>query len=363
MPTTTTGVDLPVVSVAPDGRLVSANPQAASLLGDALSGTCLADHLLEPDRAAELVSSFRRSTSPVPGSVLLVADAGEPRAVFGRRDKGSGEVLIEFRDLADNRFAELTSTLQRLHVEVRRRKRAEAELHEVLASTVSDLSNANARLAEFARTAAHDLRTPLTVMSGFAELLLAEHDLPAGARTMVERIQRASGTCSDMVETMLVTARGDLEAATDHVDLAVEIDRLRILIGVDELTLTHGRLEPITVPGTAFRQVLLNLVTNAVKHRGPLDTVIVHITARSVPRGWEVVVADNGPGVAPEHLERVFDEGTRLDHTTPGNGIGLSHCRRLASRWGGSLTLSRSVLGGLAASLHVPRPEEQPTHL
>lgn len=346
----------PVISLDAGGRLLSANPAAAALLGDDLAGTSLADHLLDPDDAAELIRSFRRSTGPVPGSVALVADGGQGRPVFGRRDTGSDGVVIEFRDLADNRFAELTATLQRLHVEIRRRKRAEAELHEVLASTVSDLSHANQRLAEFSRAAAHDLRTPLTVMSGFAELLLSQHELPEKARGMVERILRASSTCSDMVEHMLVTARGDLVVQTE-IDFVAEIERLRVLLGVTELRLTHGRLEPIRVPATPFRQVLLNLVTNAVKHRGSLPSVTVHITVHPVPGGWEVVVADDGPGVPEEDRERVFEEGERLHEETPGNGLGLSQCRRLAAAWGGSLALGRSVLGGLAASIFVPHDE------
>jgi len=94
-----------------------------------------------------------------------------------------------------------------------------------------------------------------------------------------------------------------------------------------------------------------NLMDNACKWA---KTRVLVEVAKLDGRSFRLVVADDGPGLAPEDRGRVMDRGERLDESVPGSGLGLSIVRDIAKLYGGSLALEKAAIGGLSAELTLP---------
>ena len=110
-----------------------------------------------------------------------------------------------------------------------------------------------------------------------------------------------------------------------------------------------------TVAGDAalLRQVLQNLLANAVRHARP-DDPRVTVSAAAHDAGWEVSVADNGPGVPPDVRPRAFDLFARGENG--GTGLGLAICRRAIERHGGRIWIADTPEGGADVRFTLPRP-------
>ncbi len=139
------------------------------------------------------------------------------------------------------------------------------------------------------------------------------------------------------------------------IDLAREVEWVRQLTSDGVLVLELVPPLPV-VRGSlvALRQVLLNLVANAIKHRGDRGGVLVQVSATRSETCWEVCVADDGPGIPDARLETALRHGVQLDERRPGSGLGLALCRTTVERHGGALRLERSPLGGLAVRFTLP---------
>jgi diguanylate cyclase (GGDEF)-like protein len=197
------------------------------------------------------------------------------------------------------------------------------------------------------RSLAHEIRTPLTVVLGYASLLEEEQqpEAPDGAmppvasqiRQAAERIERLVRDLDDAHSL----DGGRLELCTEAVDLTSLTQRV-----ARDVALRLGTevwVEPLligaaTVLGDPLRleQIVGNLVTNAVKFSPPGSSVLVLVGRRR--RSVEVAVHDEGPGIPQEHLGVVFRKYGRLDRAQPGSGIGLYLARGLARAHGGDVT-------------------------
>ena len=102
--------------------------------------------------------------------------------------------------------------------------------------------------------------------------------------------------------------------------------------------ITSGELPEVMGDRSQLEQLLLNLVGNAIKYRGPAAPVI-HVAVESTRDEWLVSIRDNGIGIAPKHHQQVFEIFKRLHDLKeyPGTGIGLAVCRRVVNRHGGKI--------------------------
>lgn len=226
---------------------------------------------------------------------------------------------------------------------------------------------------EFIAGMSHELRTPLTGIYGFSEMLLEDASMvDPTQRELVGLINSESSELSRMVEDILTAARLEANALTFEevdIELADEIEAITKLI---ERTGTSIAVEcePLTIVADPLRvrQVIRNLVSNAVKHGGP--TIAVSAT-RKGPMA-ELIVADDGPGVPPEiegHLfERYVHDGRRA--LLAGSvGLGLAIAKSLTDEMGGALAYRRRddrtefvallPLSGAGPRPTAPRPEPE----
>jgi PAS domain S-box-containing protein len=231
---------------------------------------------------------------------------------------------------------------------------------------VAALKQSNLDLQQFAFVASHDLKTPLRSMNGFAEILARDYGpaLDGRARDLIGRISASAIRLAALIDALLSYARLNGEP-----NRLLPVDCTAVVAEMAELLdpllrETGARLEIDALPtvmgdASQLMQLFLNLAQNAIKYRGDQPPVI-RIWATNRDRGWVFSVADNGMGIDAKHHTRIFEIFKRL-HTQqayPGTGIGLSVCRRIVERHGGSIWVEHSSPEGTVFSftVHPDRP-------
>jgi two-component system OmpR family sensor kinase len=230
------------------------------------------------------------------------------------------------------------------------------------------------RMRRFVADASHELRTPLTSIRGFAELYRqGAVSTPEETARLMQRIESEGARMGVLVEDLLQLARLDqqrplsiapvdlAEVAGDavHDARAVQPERSITLDVDDEL----GELPVVLGDEARLRQVVGNLVTNALVHTPPTAPVTVSISDESAEGedGGIVVlrVADQGPGMAPEDAARVFERFYRADpsraRTAGGTGLGLAIVSALVAAHGGTVHLDTAPGRGAVFTVRLPR--------
>jgi two-component system sensor histidine kinase TctE len=202
---------------------------------------------------------------------------------------------------------------------------------------------------KFIADAAHQLRTPLAGLKTHAELALREQSIE-GMRERVRALVLATDRSAHLAHQLLALARAEPEAgstapmaAMDLVSLAREVTSEFVPRAIDAaLDLgVSGADEPLTILGNPVlvRELLSNLIDNALRYTPAEGRITVQVERAD---GHAVLsVEDDGPGIAPEDRERVFDRFQRLDATAPeGCGLGLAIVREIADLHSASIQLS-----------------------
>jgi signal transduction histidine kinase len=209
----------------------------------------------------------------------------------------------------------------------------------------------------------HELRLPLTIISGRAEELDSMVDAPdpGRARSMIDDIQRQVQAIDGMLRT-LVDARalggGPLPLFREDVDLGALVDEVvRDLAATTtgrEIAFSAGATGPVlaAVDRARIAQVLANLIGNADKFSPPGTPVVVRLGRHGA--AVELHVLDDGPGIPSGRASDVFGKFTRLDRTVPGTGLGLYIARGISRAHGGELEWRPRPGGGSDFVLRVP---------
>jgi signal transduction histidine kinase len=224
---------------------------------------------------------------------------------------------------------------------------------------------------DFVANVSHELKTPLTAVSGYAETLL-DLDIPAAQRRrFVETIRDNAGRMQRIVDDLLDLSRiesGGWRPNVTSVDMNAVVGEVfgaaQAAAEAKKLTL-HADIprdaSRAHADATAFRQVLSNLVENAIRYTNTGGLVVR--TRRGADGVW-VDVRDTGVGIAPEHLPRIFERFYRVDagrsRDQGGTGLGLAIVRHLVDAHGGRVE-SASVVGrGTTISVYFPTLESVP---
>jgi signal transduction histidine kinase len=220
------------------------------------------------------------------------------------------------------------------------------------------LEDAFARQRGFVSDASHELRSPLTAIRGQIEVLAREPEPDAASVKRVEAVALTElGRVERLVEQMLALARLDegVGPALLAVDAAVF---LRESIAAAPGAATAGAIAAgrIDLDPDMVARVVRNLVENARRHAGPEGTV----TVSSIADGerLRVDVDDDGPGIAPDERERIFDRFHRSDaaraRSSGGSGLGLAIARSIVEAHGGRIRAEASPLEGARVSFELP---------
>jgi signal transduction histidine kinase len=206
---------------------------------------------------------------------------------------------------------------------------------------------------EFNADVSHELRSPLTVIIGATELLLAQPDLDPRVRTRLLRIARAARQSADITAALLHLVRAEQGTDRDSVAQNVcqvvnEVVRLyEPLIGNKDLKLLVREEDRVNViaPESVLAVTVGNLIGNAMRYTASGEVVI------TIGNG-KVVVEDTGPGIPEAELEHVFERHYRGQNISgKGAGLGLAIVKRLCELYGWSIHFSNRQAGGLRAEL------------
>ncbi|MBG0833270.1 CHASE domain-containing protein [Planomonospora sp. ID67723] len=250
-------------------------------------------------------------------------------------------VLVTSRDRALARVEQATAALQ---ADIEQRQEVEIRLRE-----------RERELEGFAAVAAHDLKSPLTVIMGYCELVedrLADRS-DQQVNTWLSRVRTGTRRMQHLIDDLLnyaAAGNGSLELA--------EVD-LNKLVGdiVTERTshLEHdrphiesGRLPVVVADPDRLRQVLDNLIGNAIKYVRHGTAAQIDINAEQDGPMWRISVADHGIGISPDQRDAVFGAFNRARGSEgyPGTGLGLAICRRIVNHHGGEIRAEDNTGGG-----------------
>jgi signal transduction histidine kinase len=212
---------------------------------------------------------------------------------------------------------------------------------------------------DFVANVSHELRTPLTVVAGFAETLADDAIPVVERRRFSEMISAHTARMQRIVDDLLDLSRiesGGWRSNPASIEIAPLVDE--VVTGLskaaaEQQTRIITRVDPdareIFADRTALRQILSNLLENAIRHtKGGTITVAAELAGSPERREIIVSVSDTGAGIAPDHLPRIFERFYRADsgraRETGGTGLGLAIVRHLVEAHGGRVE-ARSTLG------------------
>ncbi len=220
-----------------------------------------------------------------------------------------------------------------------------------LSGSAADRERALAATRRFTADAGHELRTPLTTIQATLSTLARHSDLPSERRArMAADALEEQGRLVALLDGLQALARADSAPALASVDLAEVVDAsLQAARERHPAVRWSARLPDAAVPVAGWepglRSLLDNLLANAAHHGRPGGEVRVGLSGGPAP---QVVVEDDGPGVAEADRERIFEPFTRLDGSAgPGSGLGLALVAQQARHHGATVEVGRSeALGG-----------------
>nr|WP_249776459.1 ATP-binding protein [Leifsonia sp. C5G2] len=239
---------------------------------------------------------------------------------------------------------------------------AAQQAQEAAHSTRIDLER---QRGDFVATTSHELRTPITSIIGFCELLADGDSLGSEERSWIEVIGRNAARLGSLVEDLLTLSAADGKSeggARQDVDLDAQIDQtigeLSVVAAKKRIALrVDGRAGVAVADAADVGRILTNLLSNAVKFTPEGGTVTVSASASGTTA--TIVVSDTGPGMSEDELAHAFDRFYRAPGmeraAVPGTGLGLAIVAALVERNQGSVRLASGPGGGTRATVELMR--------
>jgi PAS domain S-box-containing protein len=323
----------------------------------------LADHPLRSQVLAERVARQTASTfgSPDQGEVplkqqtnggsLLILPLMFQDRVFGLVEITDSDAGREFNDrevsLAQMLANQAATAIEnaRLYEQAQTEIAIRREAEQALEQYADELERSNQDLQQFAYVASHDLQEPLRMVTSYLQLLQRRYQgqLDADADEFIDFATDGANRMRDLIRGLLNYSRvGTRGAPMQPIDcqevLDKALDSLQVALAESDAQVTYHPLPTVSADATQLGQLFQNLIGNAIKFQADRRPEI-HVDFEERDGGYLFSVRDNGIGIEPQYVERVFAIFQRL-HTRdeyPGTGIGLAVCKRIVERHGGRI--------------------------
>ncbi len=228
---------------------------------------------------------------------------------------------------------------------------------------VGELKRSNDELAHFAHIVSHDLQSPIRTVKSFSELLVRRYGetLDVDGARFIRIIRDGATTMEELVRSLLNYASlGQEPLSAAQVDLNLVVEEVLAALQVDiedsEAVVTRCAMPVVLGDRMQLRQLIQNLVGNALKYGKNREGTHVMICADDGADEWRVSIRDNGPGIAPGDHERIFQPLKRLHgREIEGTGMGLAVCRKIVERHQGRLWVESAPGEGARFTFTLPK--------
>ncbi|MGD0500506.1 MAG: PAS domain S-box protein [Bryobacteraceae bacterium] len=340
-----------IMTTDPAGIITDVNKQMEALTGctrDELIGAPFKGYFTDPGRAEAGIKQVLREKKITNYELTACAWDGKTTVVslnattFYDRDRKLQGVFAAARDVTERK--RLDQALEEQNVELKR-ARAAAE-------------KANLAKSAFLSSMSHELRSPLNAILGFAQLINSDTPPPTPSQTAsIDQILHAGWYLLELINEILDLAQiesGKLALSLEPTSLAEVMSECQAMIEPQGqkrgIKMTFPQFELacfVDADRTRLKQVLINLISNAIKYNQPNGTVVVEVDrASGTPERTRVSIKDTGAGLPPDMLRQLFQPFNRLGqerNSEEGTGIGLVMSKRLVELMGGEIGVESTV--------------------
>ena len=278
--------------------------------------------------------------------------------------KKEGEFSLEDEILLKQLASVASLGLQHIDaLEQAEQKALEAEQgRKKLVELTRELERSNGDLQQFAYIASHDLQEPLRTVAGFVQLLSRRYGgkLDEKADSFIAYAVDGTTYMQKLLNDLLAYSRvggGELHLQPLALQTCVERAMMNLKKSIDEYgaVIECGSLPTVQADEVQMVQLMQNLISNAVKFRGP-EAPHVQISAEAREHEWVICIRDNGIGIDPKHHDRIFLMFKRLHRRGeyPGTGIGLAVCKKIVERHGGRMWVEPAPGRGTSFYISLP---------
>ena len=221
----------------------------------------------------------------------------------------------------------------------------------------------NEDLIQFAYMVSHDLQEPLRMITSYLQLVAQryENQLDEEATEFIGFAVDGAKRMKQLISDLLIYSRvGQKNRAFAMIDLDKVFQLVLINLGIQireaTITVTYDKLPTLVADKTQMLQLLQNLLSNAIKFRNNEDPKI-HVSAYEEEDNWIIQVSDNGIGIEPKGVDKIFAIFQRL-HTMdeyPGSGIGLAICKKIVQNHQGAIWVESQLGSGSVFSFSIPK--------
>ena len=232
-----------------------------------------------------------------------------------------------------------------------------------LEKMIENLKRSNAELERFAHSCSHDLKEPLRSVAGFVQLLLRHNsgEFDEISIDYIQQILNGLDRMGSLIKDILLYSRITTQMDSHSmVDLKEILDCINndLIFNLQEAggNIHIGEVPVVMGNATKMKQLLTNLIENAIKFRSS-KPLVIDISAKDLGSFWEISVADNGIGIEKQYQKSVFDMFKRLNSKNryEGSGIGLSICKKIVNAHGGNILVRSNPTGGSEFAFTLPK--------